>query len=52
MALPVARSRFCVDARLDALKLEDWIEVYRFIRRSVPPHKANLAFDTNVAAND
>lgn len=41
-----------VDARLDALKLEDWIEVYRFIRRSVPPHKANLAFDTNVAAND
>jgi len=41
-----------VDARLDELKLEDWIEVYRFIRRSVPSHKASLAFDSNVMASD
>src|SRR6185437_7550861 len=38
-----------VDARLDQFKLEDWIKIYTFIRRSVPPRKTSLVFDTNVA---
>jgi len=41
-----------VDARLDALRLEDWIKIYAFIRRSVPPHKARLVFDSNVVFAD
>ena len=40
------------DARLDGLKLADWIEIYTFIRRSVPPRKARLAFETNVVSTD
>jgi len=38
-----------VDARLDQFKLEDWIKIYTFIRRSVPPRKTSLVFDTNGA---
>jgi 16S rRNA A1518/A1519 N6-dimethyltransferase RsmA/KsgA/DIM1 with predicted DNA glycosylase/AP lyase activity len=41
-----------IDARLDELKLGDWIEIYEFIRRNAPPHKAKLAFETNVVSAD
>jgi len=41
-----------VDARLDEFKLEDWIEVYTFIRRSVPPHKAKRVFAANIVSVD
>jgi 23S rRNA (adenine-N6)-dimethyltransferase len=40
------------DVRLDALRLEDWIEIYAFIRRSVPLRKVRLVFDTNVVSAD
>lgn len=33
------------DIRLDALGIDQWLAIYRFIARAVPPRKANLAFD-------
>jgi hypothetical protein len=41
-----------IDARLDELELEDWIKIYTFVRRSVPPHKVRLALDTDVVSTD
>ena len=33
------------DVRLQQLTIEQWVAIYRFIARAVPPRKANLAFE-------